>query len=430
MHSIQFSEFRSLIQFRNQMYVKYFIQLFYEKYNHTIVSYRLFTYFFEYMKYHNSQIQLCQNKVTPYYTKDEVQSMENELSYLMDDHLMKHLQEPKDLLPHKLSHHNRNNTYFIANHHELFCKKMSYDRNYYPNEQTYHIEFDLFDKLMEIYIQYILYEECKYIRALSRYHPIPEIKEFYSYIDVPKVIDSHLIDSAESIPLCSNMYIHMENVGTLTFDRYLYQLISSKPALSEDEKGEKIRKVCKGYIEVCKLLRVLQRKFSFVHGDLKGSNIVLREKAISIIDFEFSYMKVGDQHIYAQEKFLFDENYDPFEKKTYILSFCQLYGSKYAKSSDFLYLLLASLHPKNPLMGPIVSEFFMMKNKDHHIVNIFSLLIQNKNPYEAFVYSKDFPLLERILKTCGVSFEEFIMQFQPDVAIHKLEHIIGNQNCK
>jgi hypothetical protein len=82
-------------------------------------------------------------------------------------------------------------------------------------------------------------------------------------------------------------------------------------------------------------------------------------------------------------------------------------------------LFLATLVKYNEVTIPIIEEFFCIKE-----VNMMNVLIQNKAPFEAYVYSKDFILLSKICMMFGVPFETFVYQFTPENAKIKLLNII------
>jgi 5'-3' exonuclease len=57
---------------------------------------------------------------------------------------------------------------------------------------------------------------------------------------------------------------------------------------------------------------------------------------------------------------------------------------------------------------------------------MFNVLIMNKLPYEAYVYSKDMDLLKEICKMYFVNFDEFIMRFNPQNMINILNELLYN----
>jgi len=55
---------------------------------------------------------------------------------------------------------------------------------------------------------------------------------------------------------------------------------------------------------------------------------------------------------------------------------------------------------------------------------MFDVLIKNKLPYEAYVYSKDMILLKKLCDINFVNFEKFILRFYPENLINICNIII------
>ncbi len=397
------------------LFYYYLNHLFYYKFNYTNLKGDVLSYFYRYQMYHNT---LIENKKYKY--NKEIEEIQNNFSFLLDDLFSKNSKKPQNLIKDKHVYHNRNETYFVNHKPHIYCKKITYNRTYYINEQNYTVDFDIFDKCMEIFIQNILYEECQLLKTkkILKYNPIPYIDSFYLYSDFSGNLNEEC-DSDSKI-INGSIYIEMEKVGIISLDRHIQKKMNE---INVPVKS-RIINLCNIFIELCNVLIVLQKELSYVHGDLKGSNVMLDKTRVIFIDFEFSYLKKVDQnevyHIYGQESFIFDENYDMFEnQKNHYLRFTELYSSKYAFCSDLLYLFLATLVKYNEVTMPIIEEFFCIKE-----VNMMNVLIQNKAPFEAYVYSKDFILLSKICMMFGVPFEAFVYQFTPENAKIKLLNII------
>ncbi len=132
-------------------------------------------------------------------------------------------------------------------------------------------------------------------------------------------------------------------------------------------------------------------------------------------------------HIFSHPDFSFSKNYNIFKRdKSFNLDLIKLYTSEYRFCSDILYMFLTTLHYKNDIYGIqryIIDNIFKISH-----INMFDILITNKLPYEAYVYSKDMDLLKEICNMYFVNFEEFIWRFYPENMINLLNIMIEELN--
>ncbi len=352
-------------------------------------------------------------------------------------------------------------------------KQIGYEKTYNSLRKNYKIDLKITDILTEILIQTILSTAPSSPPGL-----FPKIYSVYSHS--PYVTQYPCVLQPENGPGYGAthevfLYIDMEYLNMDTLDLYL------KSALSLSQRAEQLggpkqvtalrrhirRDIVDIYIRIAEQLIELQERHELIHGDLKGSNILLNYRvkpalpasseesastsypgidlqSISLIDFEYSHIKVGDDHIFAQTLFSFDENYDRYNLADpsnifeisengflhpagrnpaaaamgYDLDFAQSYAHPYRFRMDLLYLLLSTAH-LGPCYNLFCHHFFVAQNG----INLFRKIIANHLEYEAFVYSKDMNLLRKICEHHQVPFELFMEQFEPRMFIAKLERI-------
>lgn len=358
-------------------------------------------------------------------------------------------------------------------------KRIGYEKIYNSLRRNYKIDLKIVDILTEILIQATL--------ATSPSSPPRLFPKIYSvYSQSPHVTRFPCVLQPEhGAGFGANheihIYIDMEYLNMDTLDLYL------KSALSLSQRADRLgnpkevialrihirRDILQIYIRIAEQLIQLQEQHEFIHGDLKGSNILLNYRvkpalpassedsasasassayrgidlhSISLIDFEYSHIKVGEDHIFAQTLFSFDENYDRYnladvsnvfgisddgflhpapintasakDAMGYDLDFVQCYASPYRFRTDLLYLLLTTAH-LGPCFNLLCHHFFIAQNG----VNLFRKIIANYLEYEAFVYSKDMTLLRKVCEHHQVPLEVFMDQFEPRKFIAKLESI-------
>ncbi len=340
-----------------------------------------------------------------------------ETSFVYDEILMKSMKNIQYIESLKMIdlkrkiRSDRRETFFLytENRKKYFCKKMIYRRRQSLLYDQTVIEYDIHDNIMEIFIQTRLYEYSnKKIQSLTI---VPEINHFINCIE-----DNIDMDEENQIVHSNGyMYVFMEKMEGITLDMMIYKMFYI-PFLESKKIRHNIKIFYYTMIHICVLLEELQRKLNFVHGDLKGSNIIVNyineELNIHIIDFEFSYIKENENSFYSHDIFLFDDNYKTMVKNSeYHIDLVKLYTSQYRFCSDLMYLLLA-LNRENDIFKEIYKDFFEING-----VNMYDILLKNVLPYEAFVFSKNFELLYEICYTNNVIFVDFIERFRPCNAV-------------
>ncbi len=374
-----------------------FYKLFYEKCNHTLLPKESWKLLDDYQEYHQYLIDINHALFN-----DTIYQHQLKLAYDLDEAVGKEEQTPSHLIQDTKHTNDRNSTFFVKS--GAYCKKMRYSRHWIPETGEKMVEYEVFDKLMEILIQEQLYQMVP--------SSISKIIRFYS----------HTPNNDER-----NIYLEMERVGSITLDEYIRKrLIATLRASEETEKKRYVKEICQKLIVVARTLDTFQKKCGLIHGDFKGSNLLIDEKNenhIYLIDFEFSYIKQKwnqcEYHLYGQENFLLEGRYQKEEEENqnnYLLDFVKSYSSPYAYASDLLYLFLAAFDYQDPTSRQILYPFFGK--------NFYYKLVPHRAPYEAFVYSKDFILLAQICGKYQVDFESFITQFYPEQVIQKLETLI------
>lgn len=404
------------IKRKNKIINHLLFELFYEKCNHILMSKELIDKVCIYYDYLNEMIEYGM-----IYKRLEFNENQRDLVYLMDLMLHKNPYYKKSLLIKNEGYKSdKNEFYKYNNNEEIFVKKSFYVKNKVWKD-SYEVEIEILDILNELLIQYNLYKyfenkiECK----LINYNPISQIHNFSHNICI--------IDDKGDI--YNDIYIEMENINGIRFDKYIYQKMYKKRenVVNDEMKGKEIlRDVINGYTVICRLLSNLQKDMSFIHCDLKGSNIMIgNDRKVRLIDFEYSYIKKDNYSIFSHYDFLFEHNYDIFTNKSvYTLDLIKLYSSKYRFCTDLLYLFMATLNYGNNdeygIQKIIIDKLFRINN-----VNMFKVLIQNKLPFEAYVYSKDMELLEKICIMYNVNFNKFIRRFFPENCMNLLSELLN-----
>ncbi len=423
--------------YKNSFYHHILFELFYQKYNHTLIPYELLD---QYSFYYKHLLNMIDSKKCIKST--DFTMIELKLSNLLDITLHKNPFYKKSMLIEHSENINERNKFFKykndindindmnnmnnmndMNHnnkndnHKIFIKKVSYIK-YKLNELEYEIEFDIFDKISELLIQTNLYNYYQNLMIQQKmiYNPIPQIYQFY-----------HTIPEIDTYGnLINDIYIEMEEINGMRLDSYLHKKIC-RP--KDENINYSIKDILNVYIMICRLLIPLQHHLGFIHCDLKGSNILIgKDRRLRFIDFEYSYIKKDGFHLFSHPDFAFNENYMSVlyantqdnnffnSNQDYTIDLIKLYTSEYRFCSDLLYLFLTTLHYKSDNYGIqkyIIESIFKINN-----VNMFEVLITNKLPYEAYVYSKDMDLLKEICNMYFVNFEEFILRFYPENMIN------------
>lgn len=362
-------------------------------------------------------------------------------------------------------------------------KRIGYEKIYNSLRKNYKIDLKIADIFTEILIQVILSTTPSPSSSISPSGLFPKIYSVYS--QSPYVAQYPCVLQPENgagygATHDIHLYIDMEYLNMDTLDLYL------KSALSLSKRAEQLggpkqvialrrhirRDIVDIYIRIAEQLIQLQEQHELIHGDLKGSNILLNYRvkpvlpasseesastsasypgidlqSISLIDFEYSHIKVGEDHIFAQTLFSFDENYDRYNladpsnvfgisdngflhpaarnpaasaasSMGYDLDFAQSYSHPYRFRMDLLYLLLSTAH-LGPCFNLFCHHFFIAKNG----INLFRKIVTNDLEFEAFVYSKDMNLLRKVCEHHEVPLEIFMEQFEPRMFIAKLERI-------
>lgn len=402
------NEFTKFIEFKNSFPHHLLFELFYEKYNHFIIPYQILDEYSFYYKYILSMINIKSSlKCT------DLNVIQMKLSNILDINLYKNPFCKKNILIEKNENNNERNHFYKYNENEdIFVKKVNYIK-YKINESEYEVEFDVFDKINELLIQtniYNYYENLIYNKKIC-YNPIPKIYQFYHNISE--------IDKCGNI--LNDIYIEMENIDGIKVDNYIHKKII-RP--KDGNIYHSIKDILNLYIMVCRMLIPLQQDLNFIHCDLKGSNILIdKNRRLRLIDFEYSYIKKDGFHIFSHYDFSFSGNYNIFKTDTFFnLDLIKLYTSEYRFCSDILYMLLTTLHYKNDNYG--IQRYIIDKIFKIGHINMFEVLITNKLPYEAYVYSKDMDLLQKICNMYFVNFEQFILRFYPENMINILNIIL------
>ncbi len=406
------NELKEFIDFKQSFPHHLLFELFYEKHNHTIISYELLDQLSFYYKYILSMINI---KVS--FKDDYLSKIQIKISEILDLIIHKNRYNKKEMLvPRNENTNERNKFYNYNNDTPIFIKKVNYIK-YKIKEDIYEIEFDIFDKINELLIQtniYNYYENLIYNKKIC-YNPIPKIYQFYHTISEIDVSGNILND----------LYIEMEEIDGIRVDNYLHKKII-RP--KDNNIINSLKDILNLYIMICRLLIPLQKDLEFIHCDLKGSNILIgKDRRLRFIDFEYSYIKKDGFHIFSHPDFSFSKNYNIFKRdKSFNLDLIKLYTSEYRFCSDILYMFLTTLHYKNDIYGIqryIIDNIFKISH-----INMFDILITNKLPYEAYVYSKDMDLLKEICNMYFVNFEEFIWRFYPENMINLLNIMIEELN--
>ena len=351
-------------------------------------------------------------------------------------------------------------------------KRIGYEKIYNSLRRNYKIDLKIADILTEILIQTTLASAPTtppglFPKIYNIYSQSPHVTRF------PCVLQpEHGAGYGANHEI--HIYIDMEYLNMDTLDLYL------KSAHSLSQRADRLgspaqvlairrhirRDIIDIYIRIAEQLIQLQEQHEFIHGDLKGSNILLNYRVkpasdlppedsasgayrgidlhnVSLIDFEYSHIKVGEDHIFAQTLFSFDENYDTYNLADpsnvfgisedgflhpaprnaaaamgYDLDFVQSYASPYRFRMDLLYLLLSTAH-LGPCFNLFSHHFFIAQNG----VNLFRKIVANHLEFEAFVYSKDMTLLRKVCEHHQMPLEAFMEQFEPRMFIAKLERI-------
>ncbi len=378
-------------------------------------------------------------------------------------------------------------------------KKISYEKSYNSLRKVYKIDYKVIDNLTEILIQNTLATAPTsppglFPKIYSVYSHSPYISKYPCALQPengPGYAADHTMD----------IYIDMEYINADTLDLYLKSALSlfqrasqlGNPATEKKIKRKIRLDILEIYMRIARQLIPLQEEHEFIHGDLKGSNIllhywlqpVLKEEKkeeggekeadlsssiypgidlqrISLIDFEYSHIKVDGDHIFAQTLFSFDENYDRYNMADpsnvfgisedgflhpapkiagcaagamgYDLDFAQSYASPHRFRMDLLYLLLSTAHI-GPCWQLFCRHFFTTFSGDRRSpegsresstpdgTNLFRKIVMNHLEFEAFVYSKDMDLMRKICVHYGMPFEAFMEQFEPMNFISKLQRI-------
>ncbi len=411
------------ILYKNSFYHHLLFKLFYEKYNYTILPYDLLDELSFYYKHLSNMIN-----TKKYIKSTDLSIIQLKIANLLDKTLHKNEFNKKSLLIERVENVNdRNNFYkYRVNDDEnqnqnqnqkIFIKKLTYTKNKI-NECEYEVEFDIFDKISELLIQTNLYNHYEDLIAQKKmvYNPIPQIYQFY-----------HNISNKDKYGnIINELYIEMEEIDGMRLDTYLHKKIFNSQNSTQEYARKSVRDILNVYMMICRLLIPLQNQIEFIHCDLKGSNILIgKDRRLRFIDFEYSCIKKDGFYLFSHPDFSFNENYNFFNtEKYYTLDLIKLYTSPYRFCSDLLYLFLTTLTYKNDyyeIQKYIIESIFKYNN-----INMFNVLIMNKLPYEAYVYSKDMDLLKEICKMYFVNFDEFIMRFNPQNMIHILNELLYN----
>lgn len=404
-------ELTEFIGYKSSFYHYLLFELFYEKYNYSLIPCELFDQISFYYKHLLNMMNMKKS-----IKSTDLQIIQLEMGNMLDLTLHKNKflnKENIQQVGERVEHiNNRNIFYKYKNNKNIFIKKVNYIK-YKINEFEYEVEIDIYDKLNELLIQTNLYNyyENHITEKKMYYNPIPQIYQFYHNISQ--------IDKDGNI--LNDLYIEMEEIDGLRLDSYLHKKIC-RP--KDDNINNSLKDILNVYIMICRLLIPLQRDLELIHCDLKGSNILIgKDRKLRFIDFEYSYIKKDGFHLFSHADFDFNENYNYFNKeKYYTIDLIKLYTSEYRFCSDILYLFLTTLHYKNDIYGIqkyIVKKIFLIDE-----INMFDILIKDKLPYEAYVYSKDMDLLKEICNMYFVNFDEFIWRFHPQNMLNILNNIL------
>ncbi len=397
------------ILYKNSFYHHLLFKLFYEKYNYTILPYDLLDELSFYYKHLSNMINMKK-----YIKNTDLSIIELKIANLLDNTLHKNEFNKKDLLVERVENINDRNKFYKYTcdndkNKKIFIKKVTYTKNKI-NECEYEVEFDIFDKISELLVQTNIYNHYEDLIAQKKmvYNPIPEIYQFYH----------NILDKDKYGNIINELYIEMEEIDGMRLDTYLHKKIFNSQNSTQECARKSVRDILNVYIMICRLLIPLQNQIEFIHCDLKGSNILIgKDRRLRFIDFEYSCIKKDGFYLFSHPDFSFNENYNFFNtEKYYTLDLIKLYTSPYRFCSDLLYLFLTTLTYKNDyyeIQKYIIESVFKFNN-----INMFNVLIMNKLPYEAYVYSKDMDLLKNICNMYFVDFEEFIMRFYPENMIN------------
>ncbi len=407
----------NFLKYRNDFPHFLLFELFYEKHN-ILLSLELYD---EISYYYTYLLNMINNKKCINCT--DLSIIELKIAYMLDLQIHKIPFYKKSMLIERVENINERNKFFKynnENNNNIFIKKVSYIKHKL-NESEYDVDFEIFDKIIEILIQTNIYKyyENAIINKKIYYNPIPQIYGFYHNISN---INSHG-------DIFNDLYIEMEEINGLRFDSF----VNSKLFRCAEENSIKsLKDLINAYILICRLLIPLQYELDFLHCDFKGSNILIgKDRRFRFIDFEYSYIKKDNYHIFSHSSFAFNDNYNIFTNdKHYVIDLIKLYTSQYRFCSDLLYLFLATLsYNKNAdkygIQKYLVDYIFKMKSNNVE-VNMHEVLITHKLPYEAYVYSKDMDLLKEICKMYFVNFEDFILRFYPQNMINILNELYHN----
>jgi thiamine kinase-like enzyme len=216
--------------------------------------------------------------------------LELKIAYMLDLQIHKIPFYKKSML--RVENINERNKFFkYNNENNIFIKKVSYIKHKL-NENEYEVDFDIFDKIIEILIQTNIYKyyENVIIQKKIYYNPIPQIYGFYHNISN--------IDTYGNI--FNDLYIEMEEISGLRFDSF----VNSKLFRCTEENSIKsLKDLINAYILICKILIPLQHELNFLHCDFKGSNILIgKDRRFRFIEFEYSYIKKDNYHIFCTSK--------------------------------------------------------------------------------------------------------------------------------
>ena len=292
--------------------------------------------------------------------------------------------------------------YLIYNEDFNFCLKISFN----PDDVFLKNEFEILNKIQNNFtVKPIAYKQFKYgdiihysLTTFEKYHSLNEFGHFLYFEKIDLILNSlkefhQLINLKKDVNFFIKQFINNNNIDYI-LSQHSIDLIKTKYNIS----------IIENFISELKndILNLSSNdilyKNEFCHGNLKASNILLRDSDVKFINFENSF--IGNSYL-DLASIIINLNFNKNLEKEVFSKFLLHKNISYSESEWHSYKYCYDVIIRKTLLEIFMNfffEVFVLRQsrpfKIYQLINFYSLNIENFSKIES--YKKYYKFIEEV----------------------------------